>query len=151
MSEGMRYLLTIFDRVTRLIEALPMAEASAASCCNALMRGWIQRFGLPHVATSDNGNTFVSKFWKDLHTALGIHIASTPPYHSSSLGGVERQHRDIKIGLKTTWLQMGDKFGETWLSRLAWVLLGRRTAYQPALDACPAELVRHVYLRCENT
>ena len=36
---------------------------------------------------------------------------------------------------------MGDEFGQTWLSRLPWVILGRRTSFQPALDATAAELV----------
>ena len=105
------------------------------------MRGWIQRFGLPVMATSDNGNTFVSNMWKELHSALGVQVSFTPPYHASSLGGVERQHKDIKMGLKTSLHAMGDEFGASWMDRLPWVMLGHRTAYQPALDATAAEMV----------
>ena len=36
---------------------------------------------------------------------------------------------------------MADEAGENWVSRLPWVLLGRRTAYQPELDSTSAELV----------
>ena len=85
-SESMRYILTVHDSTTRWTEALPMKEASAESCCNAFLRGWVQRFGLPTLATSDNGNTCVAGLWKDLQTALGIQIAYMPPYHASSLG-----------------------------------------------------------------
>jgi transposase InsO family protein len=141
VSEGMRYLLTIHDRTTRWTEALPMAEANAETCSTAMQRGWIQRFGLPWVATSDNGNTFISNLWKEIQKELGVHISFTPPYHPSSLGGVERQHKDIKIGLKATLKAMGDEYGSSWMARLPWVMLGRRTAFQPALDATPAELV----------
>lgn len=79
-----------------------MIEATAASCSNAMIEGWIQRFGLPVMATSDNGNTLIAGLWKDVHRALGVQVMFTPPYHPRSLGGVERQHRDIKAGLKTS-------------------------------------------------
>ena len=75
-----------------------------------------------------------------MHKALGVHVAFTPPYHASSLEGVERQHKDIKLGLQTTILQMGDEYGETWMSRLPWVMLGRKTTFQPGLDCSPAEM-----------
>ena len=101
-SEGMKYLLTILDRTTRWLEALPMAEATALNCCNAFLRGWVQRHGLPKRATSDNGTTFISNLWQDLQTALGVKVYYTPRYHASSLGHVEKQHRDLKMGLKTS-------------------------------------------------
>ena len=118
-----------------------MSEATADSCSTAMIEGWIQRFGLPLIATSDNGNTFVSGLWKDIHKALGVQVSYTPPYHSSSLGGVERQHKDIKDGLKAALHEAGDLHGATWVDRLPWIMLGRRTAYQPALDCSAADLV----------
>ena len=36
---------------------------------------------------------------------------------------------------------MGDQHGENWLRALPWVLLGRRTAFQPDLGTSSAELV----------
>ena len=77
-----------------------MAKASAKSCCDAFIHGWVQRFGLPTLVQSENGNTFISQMWKQLHRTLGNEVSFTPPYHSQSLGGVERQHLDIKNGLK---------------------------------------------------
>ena len=77
-SQGMKYMLTIFDRTTRWVEALPMAEATAANCCRLFITGWVQRFGLPRVATSDNGNTFVANLWNEMHKALGIEVEFTP-------------------------------------------------------------------------
>ena len=129
------------DRRTRWLEAFPMAEANATNCANAMVRGWVQRFGIPSLATTDNGNTFIANIWKQVHDAIGIEVAYTPPYHSSSLGGVERQHKDLKTGLKASLMDMGDHYGEKWMDRLPWVLLGRRTTYQPALKATPAEMV----------
>ena len=87
-SEGNRYLLTIWDRTSRWLEALPLIEANAHNCCLAFINGWIQRFGLPKIVTSDNGNTFVAQIWQGLHQHLGIKVEYTPPpYHRSSRGG----------------------------------------------------------------
>ena len=117
-----------------------MQEATSQTCCQAFIWGWSQRFGLPQVMTSDNGNTFIAKLWKDLLQALGIDQKLTPPYHSSSLGGVERKHADIKASLKAALVDMADNHGSEWMNHLPWVLLGRRTAYQQDLKTTPAEL-----------
>ena len=77
-SETMRYLLTVFDRTTRWIEALPMTEATSSTCCNTFLRGWVQRFGLPQIATSDNGNSFVAGLWRGLQESLGVQVSYTP-------------------------------------------------------------------------
>lgn len=140
-SEGYRYLLTILDCTTRWLEAVPMKEATAYNCCQGFIRGWVQRFGIPGIILSDNGNTFVAQLWKATQKELGIDFDYTPPYHSSSLGAIERKHRDVKLGLKTSLQQFGDESGASWMSRLPWVLLARRTAFQPELDTSAAELV----------
>ena len=139
-SRGMKYLLTILDRTSRWLEAIPMPEATSQTCCQAFIWGWSQRFGLPQSMTSDNGNTFVANLWKDLLQALGIDQKLTPPYHSSSLGGVERKHADIKASLKAALVDMADTHGSEWMDHLPWVLLGRRTAYQQDLKTTAAEL-----------
>ena len=122
-SQGYKYLLTIIDRTSRWVEAVPMTEATANNCCTAFIEGWLQRFGLPKQLRSYNGNVFISRLWKDVHQALGIEQLYTPPYHPESLGHLERQHRDIKLGLKAALFDMGDTFGEKWLQHLPWVML----------------------------
>ena len=92
-----------------------MAEASAVVCAQAFIRGWIARFGIPRMVLSDNGNTFIAEVWQEVHNQLGPEVAYTPPYHASSLGGVERQHRDLKAGLKTSLMAMGDEYGTKWM------------------------------------
>ena len=140
-SRGMRYCLTVIDRTTRFVDALPLKEANAVSCCEAFLGQWVSRFGLPSTACSDNGNTFIAQMWTQMHEKLGTLVTYTPLYHPASLGSLERQHRDIKSSLKKALHHMGDMFGHKWLDVLPWVLLGRRTTYQPELGASPAELV----------
>ena len=92
--------MTMLDRRTRWLEAFPMAEANATNCANAMVRGWVQRFGIPSLATTDNGNTFIANIWKQVHDAIGIEVAYTPPYHSSSLEGSSANIRTSRRALK---------------------------------------------------
>ena len=140
-SQGYRYLFTVTCRTSRWIEAYPLVDSTSEACVQAFIQHWVPTFGLPAEAISDNGPCFVSNIWKGLHDALGTIVTYTPPLHPQSLGSLERQHRDIKSGLRTALFTMNDRYGHNWLRALPWVLLGRRTAFQQDLDTSPAELV----------
>ena len=86
-------------------------------------------------------STFISIIWTKLHENLGTVVNYTPVYHPASLGGLERQHLNIKNSLRAVLNHMGDQHGRSWYSALPWVLLGQRTAYQPSLGTSPAEMV----------
>ena len=117
-----------------------MQEATAHSCATALISEWIQRFGLPQIIKSDNGNTFVAALWKELQQQLGIDTEYTPPYNASLLGAVERRHRDIKASLKAALVQMANTSADKWVDRLPWIMLFRRSMIQTDLQTSPAEL-----------
>ena len=146
-SEGMQYCLTVLDRTSRFFDALPMAKATTSACAEALIRGWISRFGLPQRAGSDNGVQFVSQVWQQLHQQLGSIVAFSPLYSSQSLGSVERQHRDLKQSLRATLMDMAEPHQSQWMAVIPWVLLARRTAYHSELQASPAEVVYGTQLR----
>ncbi|MFN9900063.1 MAG: transposase family protein [bacterium] len=57
---GSRYLFTVVDRSSRWLEALPMADMVASSCADALIAGWISRYGVPAHLTSDRGTQITS-------------------------------------------------------------------------------------------
>ena len=92
-----------------------MAETTTTQCVNAFIRGWVKNWGLPFEAISDNGNTFIAKVWKGLHKALGTIVKYTPLYSPSSLGMGERQHREIKNGLKACLLTMANDAKDRWM------------------------------------
>ena len=140
-SEGFRYLLTVVCRTTRYVEAIPLRNATSAECCQAFIDHWMRHFGLPEKISSDNGNTFQSRLWQDLHQQLGIIVSFAPLYSPSTVGTIERQHADIKNSLRAVLLAMGEEHGESWARILPWVLLGRRTSYHADLGATPAQLV----------
>ena len=141
ISQGNRFLLTIVDRTTRWIEALPMPEATALNCTNQFIRGWVRNFGLPSKATSDKGPSFISRLWSGIHAQLGTIISYSPLYSLQSVGGIERQHLDLKNSLKAALLKLGEDHQHNWMSILPWTLLARRTAFHADIAATPAELV----------
>ena len=140
-SRGYKYILTIFCRNSRHYEAVPMAEATAESCCHAFLHGWVQRYGLPASVCSDNGNSFVARLWQDLQKTLNIKVIFIPYYHQATNGIVERAHGTIKAGLKAMLVDMGDQYKQDWFVHLPWVLLSRRVALQPDLGTSSSKLV----------
>ena len=134
-------MLTVLDRTSRFFDAFPMAEATSAQCAAAFTRGWCRRFGVPSTAQTDNGTTFISNLWRDLHKNLGTIITYSPVYRAAAIGHVERQHQTLKNSLRAALIEMSDTHKTEWMSILHWVILGKNTTFQPDLGATPAELV----------
>ncbi len=100
-ADGYSYLFTAVDRSTRLLEAIPLRDMSAASCADALIGGWVSRFGVPSLITSDRGTQFTSAVWEALCNKLGMTHTTTTAYHPQSNGLVERAHRQLKEALRS--------------------------------------------------
>ena len=64
-SKGYKYLLTIRDRFTRWVEAIPLKDISAESCVQGFLHGWVERFGVPDDVVADLGAQFTSSYrWR---------------------------------------------------------------------------------------
>jgi hypothetical protein len=48
----------MIDRSTRWLEALPVKDVEAATAADALVTGWISRFGVPTDITLDRRTPF---------------------------------------------------------------------------------------------
>jgi hypothetical protein len=59
-KEGFRYLFTIIDRSSRMLEAVPLTNVETETCRDALISQWVARFGVPALLTSDQGAQFTS-------------------------------------------------------------------------------------------
>ena len=81
VNKGCRYLLTIVDRFTRWIEAIPIPDATTVTVIDAFMLHWIARFGIPSAVTTDRGAQFESNLWRELMKRLGSVKISTTSYH----------------------------------------------------------------------
>ncbi|MFN9906222.1 MAG: DDE-type integrase/transposase/recombinase, partial [bacterium] len=123
------------DRTTRWPEAVPLASTTAADCAAALLQGWIQRFGVPGIITSDRGPQFTSSLWAALCSLLAIKHTQTTAYHPQSNGLVECFHRRMKDALRAR------AAGADWFVHLPWVMMGIRTAWREGSDFSPSEAV----------
>ena len=79
-SEGFKYILTIIDRTTRQLSALPLREPSAKACSQAFLLHYVSLYGIPSACTSDQGSNFVSSLFQEMQNSLGIKINHTPIY-----------------------------------------------------------------------
>ena len=139
--QGNTYLLTCVDRFTRWPEALPLADSTAVTVANALVTGWIARFGVPSVITTDRGARFESSMFKQLLQLLGSCRSRTTSYHPQANGLVERFHRHLKVCLRAC------PQPSAWVSALPIALLGIRAAFREDLGCSSAELVYGTTLR----
>ena len=79
-EDGYSNLFTIVDWSTRWAGAFPLKCTSITFCGDALISGWISRFGVPDTLMSDRGAQFTSAIWAILTTSvvLGIFILLRP-------------------------------------------------------------------------
>jgi transposase InsO family protein len=134
-AEGYTHLFTIIDRSTRWCEAVPLRSTTADDCAAALISGWVARFGVPAVLTSDRGVQFSSAVWGSFTAKLGVQHAMTTAYHPQSNGMVERLHRRLKDALRARLATAA------WPQHLPWVLLGLRSCPREDSGLSSAELV----------
>ena len=143
-SEGYSYLLTIVDRYSRWMEAIPLQSITAKSCALVLLRHWISRFGVPASIVTDRGRQFTSGLWDELCRLLGISHSLTTSYHPQSNGMVERLHRTLKDRLISRASATGVN---SWMDHLPFVLLGLRSTVRADAGCSPADLLYGSHLR----
>ena len=146
-SEGFKYILTIIDRTTRQLSALPLREPSAKACSQAFLLHYVSLYGIPSACTSDQGSNFVSSLFQEMQNSLGIKINHTPIYWPQGNGLIERSHRTLKDKIKAQLEEMGQNFQDKWIQALPWALLGQRTAYNKDLGTSSSELTLGTHIQ----
>lgn len=139
VCDDFRYCLTAIDRVSRWPEVWPMRSITAEEVADTFVQGWISRFGVPSIITTDQGTQFESDLFRRLmHTCATKRIRTTA-YHPCANGMIERLHRQLKAALMC--------HSGSWTRAIPLVLLGMRTAYKEDLKATAAEMLYGESLR----
>ena len=90
-SHGYKYLLTYIFLASKYPEAIPLKQAMAKECEEALL-DIFARNGVPLTLLSDQGAQFMGVLLKQLCLRLGVKHIRTTPYHPQSNGSVECMH-----------------------------------------------------------
>uniref|UniRef100_A0A3B3IEB4 Integrase catalytic domain-containing protein n=1 Tax=Oryzias latipes TaxID=8090 RepID=A0A3B3IEB4_ORYLA len=166
-SRGKMVILTIVDRFSKLVHAIPLQRLpSARELAMVVARHIFRLHGIPEDIVSDRGPQFVSGFWREFCRLLGVRVSLSSGVHPQTNGQVERCNQD----LETTLRAMCSRNPSTWSTQLTWVEYTLNTllnstgfspfqaayGYQPPLfphqaqlaaTSGPAALVR----RCQRT
>ena len=108
-----RYLLTIMDRFTRFVMAIPLKEISAVQVAKSFVNKWIYLFGAPDQLLTDNGVQFTSEVITAVEQIMGIQSLFTTVYHPECNGLIERFHGFLKEKLKIAALERNLDYFDT--------------------------------------
>lgn len=95
-EEGLKYILTYQDDLSRYFGATPMIDHTADSVAKSLVENTILRFGIPETILSDQGSEFLNELFSKIMKLLGIKHYTTSGYHPETNGSIERQHSILK-------------------------------------------------------
>ena len=140
-SDGYSYLLTVIDRFTRHVEAIPLVEVTAKSTAQAFLLHWVSRFGAPVTLTTDQGVQFTSNLWAEMCQFLGTELRQVSVRHPQAQGMNERVHRTLKAALRAT------PNPTEWHSNLPFVLMGMRAMLKEDIGCSSSELTLGTCLR----
>ena len=135
-KKGNKYLLTIMDLTTRYPEAFPIADITAATVAENLIR-FFSTFGFPKELQSDCGTNFMSELMQVLLHKLGIKQLKSTPYHPESQGVLERYHQNLKTMMKSYCLE----HKEDWDFGIPLLLFATREVPVTSLGFSPFELI----------
>ena len=122
-STGKRYILTIMDRFSRWLEAVPLKTITAEKCARAFYERWICYYGVPDYVITDQGSQFESALFNHMLGILDIKRRRTTAYHPQANGLIERSHATIKQMLRCVQQRFRD-----WEAALPTVMFALRNA-----------------------
>ena len=131
--DGYNGLLTITDRYTRWLEAIPVKDASTKTVINNFLLNWMARYGVPFRVITDRGPQFMSRDFSDFCKFIGMKHSPTTAYNPRSNGIDERQHRIIKDSLRAMP-------NDRWMDHLPMLLLSIRGAIKEPINTSSAYL-----------
>lgn len=125
-DKGNKYILTCLDEFSNWLEMEPLPNKLSSSVVEGLNKIFC-RIGLPLSIHSDNGKEFTSGLFARAAHALGISLTFSSPYHSQSLGKLERRHKEIGTMLNI----LTKDSGVNWDSHLSYIQYQINTTEDP--------------------
>ena len=98
--DGYTHLLTIIDRFSRYLVAVPLRSTKTNAVLYAFMVHWIMHFGLPLELITDRGSQFTSHACENFTKFFGVYHHTSCAYKPTTNGAIERSHRMLKDSLR---------------------------------------------------
>ena len=90
---GNKYIITIIDAFSRLVELIPTKDTGAETAANAVLQ-WICRYGIPSQIVSDNGTQYANELITTLcHLFKNHKLIQAYSYEENAI--VERANKEI--------------------------------------------------------
>ena len=89
------WIVLMVDYFTKVAEFVPVFTKEPTTIAKAFWDGWVCRYGVPTVITTDNGSEFETDFKHMVHR-LGLTHIHTSVQHPASNGAVERLVKTLK-------------------------------------------------------
>ncbi|GAA5959299.1 hypothetical protein JCM10213_008100 [Rhodosporidiobolus nylandii] len=138
LSEGRDMLLTITDRLTGYTRLIPCrSKDGAKEMAEIVFRGWFALFGLPERMVSDRDKLFTSKFWRSLHSRLGLKLQMSTSFHPETDGRSERTNKTAIQVLR----QYVSRHQKDWVRFLPLTEYALNAAMNESTGATPFSLV----------
>jgi transposase InsO family protein len=106
-GQTFRHIAVVVDRLTKLRHFIPTETLSAEELADRFVDRVYTLHGCPETIISDRGTQFVSTFWRQLSTRLGILLRPSSAYHAQTNGQVERINAELEqyLRLYIDWAQ----------------------------------------------
>jgi hypothetical protein len=82
--DGFIYILTVIDRSTRLVEAIPLYSIIADSCAATRVNILVSRFGVPTEISTDLGSPVIQSGMGAFLRHMSVRHMMTTAYHPQS-------------------------------------------------------------------
>nr|ABA98150.1 retrotransposon protein, putative, Ty3-gypsy subclass [Oryza sativa Japonica Group] len=133
---GYDSIWVIVDRLTKSAHFMPVKTTfDGKELAELYMTHVVCRFGCPKKIVSDRGTQFTSRFWKQLHEALGIDLNFSTAYHPQTDGQTERVNQILEDMLRACALD----FEGTWDRCLPYAEFSYNNSYQASIQMSPNE------------
>ncbi len=98
--DGFKYIVSAQCELTKFIILAPTKSKEANEIAKIIFNKVILRFGPMTILKSDKGTEYCNEIVKSLCDLLKVEHRQSTPYHSQTIGMLERNHRELNVFLR---------------------------------------------------
>ena len=135
---GNKYIITIVDSFSRMVELIPTTDTKATTAANAVMQ-WICRYGIPSQIVCDNGTQYANELITALCHLFAIDQKLIQAYSHEENAIVERANKEV--GRHLTAIVFDRKIIHQWSPMLPFVQRIINSQIHQAIGVSPIQLM----------